>query len=98
MYASVFPMKSGDVQSIKGQTQKQQKQTIADFKTGGFNVLVATSIAEEGLDVGYVDLIVSYGKAEHYTYNITLVHDKYIFHLWQVMSLHLQANTKTTNI
>ena len=47
--------------SISGQSQKQQKRAIADFKSGIFNVLVATSIAEEGLDVGYVDLIVSYG-------------------------------------
>lgn len=30
------------------------------FKNGEYNVLVATSIGEEGLDIGEVDLIVCY--------------------------------------
>ncbi|CAO1626135.1 unnamed protein product [Parajaminaea phylloscopi] len=44
----------------KGLTQKQQKEVIAKFKTGVFNILVATSIGEEGLDIGEVDLILCY--------------------------------------
>ncbi|RHX97228.1 hypothetical protein DYB25_008090 [Aphanomyces astaci] len=44
----------------KGQTQKQQQQVVAKFRDGEFNVLVATCIAEEGLDIGEVDLIVSF--------------------------------------
>lgn len=28
------------------------------FKSGDFNVLIATSVAEEGLDIGEVDLII----------------------------------------
>lgn len=35
-------------------------QVIQKFKAGQFNVLVATSIGEEGLDIGEVDLIVCY--------------------------------------
>ncbi|KNZ71452.1 ATP-dependent DNA helicase MPH1 [Termitomyces sp. J132] len=35
-------------------------QVIQRFKAGEFNVLVATSIGEEGLDIGEVDLIVCY--------------------------------------
>jgi ATP-dependent DNA helicase MPH1 len=35
-------------------------QTIADFKEGKFNVLVSTSIGEEGLDIGEVDFVVIY--------------------------------------
>ncbi|RHY29321.1 hypothetical protein DYB32_005228, partial [Aphanomyces invadans] len=44
----------------KGQTQKQQQEIVAKFRDGHFNVLVATCIAEEGLDIGEVDLIVSF--------------------------------------
>lgn len=33
---------------------------IGKFKAGHFNVLVSTSIGEEGLDIGEVDLIVCY--------------------------------------
>ena len=40
--------------------QKEQKQLVRDFFAGKFNVLVATCIAEEGLDIGEVDLIVNY--------------------------------------
>ncbi|KAK0525468.1 3'-5' DNA helicase [Tilletia horrida] len=44
----------------KGCTQKQQEQIIRDFKAGKTNVIVATSIGEEGLDIGEIDLIVCY--------------------------------------
>lgn len=33
---------------------------IHQFKQGYYNVLVATSIGEEGLDIGEIDLIVCY--------------------------------------
>lgn len=33
---------------------------MAKFKGGAFNVLVATSIGEEGLDIGEVDVIYCY--------------------------------------
>ena len=35
-------------------------QVIKKFKTGEFNILVSTSIGEEGLDIGEIDLIVCY--------------------------------------
>ena len=44
----------------KGLTQKQQVQIIEDFKKGVYNVLVATSVAEEGLDIPSTDLVVFY--------------------------------------
>ncbi|CAD6884755.1 unnamed protein product [Tilletia controversa] len=44
----------------RGCTQKQQEQIIKDFKAGKTNVIIATSIGEEGLDIGEVDLIVCY--------------------------------------
>ena len=41
-------------------TQKQQKDILRRFKKGEFNVLVCTSIGEEGLDIGEVDCIICY--------------------------------------
>jgi ATP-dependent DNA helicase MPH1 len=46
--------------SSEGMNQKKQNAVIQDFKAGKFNTLVATSIGEEGLDIGTVDLIVCY--------------------------------------
>ncbi|EDW96282.1 uncharacterized protein Dyak_GE25739 [Drosophila yakuba] len=41
-------------------TQKQQLQIMSDFRSGTSNVLVATSIGEEGIDVGEVEMIVCF--------------------------------------
>ena len=56
--ANIFvgQQKKGDT----GLSQKKQKQMIDDFRNGIFNVLVATSIGEEGLDIPRVDLVVFY--------------------------------------
>jgi ERCC4-related helicase len=35
-------------------------QTIQEFKEGKHNILVSTSIGEEGLDIGEVDFVVIY--------------------------------------
>lgn len=43
-----------------GMSQKQQLEIIKDFQEGKYNVLISTSIGEEGLDIGEVDLIVCY--------------------------------------
>jgi Fanconi anemia group M protein len=43
-----------------GLTQKEQIETIELFKDGVFNVLIATSVAEEGLDIPKVDLVIFY--------------------------------------
>lgn len=51
---------SSEDAQIKGMTQKQQKEVIQQFKNGDYNVLVCTSIGEEGLDIGEVDLIICY--------------------------------------
>lgn len=44
----------------EGVTQKHQQETIAAFRRGEFNVLVASSIGEEGLDIPSVDCVVFY--------------------------------------
>ena len=44
----------------EGMDQKKQLSVIEKFKSGTYNTLVATSIGEEGLDIGEIDLIVCY--------------------------------------
>lgn len=44
----------------KGMSQKKQLETLQKFRVGLFNVLVATSIAEEGLDIPRVDTVIFY--------------------------------------
>ena len=44
----------------EGMDQKKQLDIINKFKNGIYNTLVATSIGEEGLDIGEVDLIICY--------------------------------------
>lgn len=41
-------------------TQKEQQKIINDFKDGICNVLISTSVGEEGLDIGEVDLIICF--------------------------------------
>ncbi|MBN1861059.1 MAG: DEAD/DEAH box helicase family protein [Candidatus Thermoplasmatota archaeon] len=47
-------------ESDKGLTQKEQIDIIKRFKKNDFNVLIATSVAEEGLDIPSTDLVVFY--------------------------------------
>jgi ERCC4-related helicase len=42
----------------KGMNQKEQAHVLAGFRAGSFPVMVASSVAEEGLDVPDVDLVV----------------------------------------
>ncbi len=44
----------------KGLTQKKQVEILNAFRAGEFNVLIATSVAEEGLDIPSTDLVVFY--------------------------------------
>ncbi|KAG8527002.1 uncharacterized protein KY384_008431 [Bacidia gigantensis] len=44
----------------EGMDQKTQLDIIQKFQNGTYNTLVATSIGEEGLDIGEVDLIICY--------------------------------------
>ncbi len=44
----------------KGLTQKQQTEIIRKFRSGEYNTLVATSVAEEGLDIPSTDLVLFY--------------------------------------
>ncbi|AXR80083.1 DEAD/DEAH box helicase [Natrarchaeobaculum sulfurireducens] len=50
----------GDREGSDGMTQTQQQEVLDDFRAGEFEVLVSTSVAEEGLDVPEVDLVLFY--------------------------------------
>ncbi|ORZ33960.1 P-loop containing nucleoside triphosphate hydrolase protein, partial [Catenaria anguillulae PL171] len=52
--------KSGE----KGLNQREQLAVLQRFQRGGYNVLVSTSVGEEGLDIGEVDLIVCYDSSQ----------------------------------
>ena len=47
----------GDKETSEGMTQTEQQDTLDAFRNGEFEVLVSTSVAEEGLDVPEVDLV-----------------------------------------
>ncbi|WP_123535258.1 DEAD/DEAH box helicase [Halosimplex salinum] len=49
-----------DTEGSDGMTQTQQQDTLDEFRAGEFEVLVSTSVAEEGLDVPEVDLVLFY--------------------------------------
>ena len=58
--ASTFIGQAKKSKTGSGMSQKDQKDTIEKFKSGKINVLCATSIGEEGLDIPEVNAVVFY--------------------------------------
>lgn len=54
------PVKFVGQQGDDGMSQKQQVETLQQFEDGEYDVLVSTSIGEEGLDIPAVDKVVFY--------------------------------------
>lgn len=52
-----FSIFTGQAKNFK---QKDQLEIMEKFRNGAIHVLIATSVAEEGLDIGEVDLIICY--------------------------------------
>jgi Fanconi anemia group M protein len=48
------------VGQTKGMSQKKQQEALQKFREGQINVLVATQVGEEGLDIPAVDLVIHY--------------------------------------
>ncbi|UCC91867.1 MAG: DEAD/DEAH box helicase, partial [Candidatus Aenigmatarchaeota archaeon] len=44
----------------EGLTQKEQKKRISEFRGGEYNILVTTSVGEEGIDIPEMELAVFY--------------------------------------
>jgi len=55
-----LPAAAPESVAARGQTQREQQQIVQQFRRNEIDVLVATCIGEEGLDIGSVDLVVSF--------------------------------------
>ena len=60
-------------QESKGMTQEEQNAVVKAFHSGKLNLLVATSVLEEGIDVPACNLIIRY---QHVTNEISLVQSR----------------------
>ncbi|XP_075767797.1 ATP-dependent RNA helicase DHX58 [Pelodiscus sinensis] len=52
---------AGYSNQTKHMTQNEQQDVINQFRKGAFNLLVSTSVAEEGLDIPECNIVVRYG-------------------------------------
>ncbi|KAJ7345706.1 hypothetical protein JRQ81_001656 [Phrynocephalus forsythii] len=52
---------AGHNSEFKPMTQNEQKDVIEKFRTGKINLLIATTVAEEGLDIPECNIVIRYG-------------------------------------
>ncbi|XP_008942085.1 PREDICTED: interferon-induced helicase C domain-containing protein 1, partial [Merops nubicus] len=52
---------AGHNSETKPMTQNEQREVIDKFRSGNVNLLIATSVAEEGLDIKECNIIICYG-------------------------------------
>ncbi|CAI9584793.1 unnamed protein product, partial [Staurois parvus] len=53
---------AGSNSDFTSMTQNEQKKVINKFSTGELNLLIATSVAEEGLDIPECNIVIMYGR------------------------------------
>ncbi|KAI1898281.1 hypothetical protein AGOR_G00070710 [Albula goreensis] len=51
----------GDQSVVKPMTSKEQRDVLTKFRTGEINLLIATTVAEEGLDIAECNFVIRYG-------------------------------------
>ncbi|KAM9850762.1 interferon-induced helicase C domain-containing protein 1 [Aulostomus maculatus] len=51
----------GDQSVVKPMTTAEQKDVLSKFRTGDVNLLIATTVAEEGLDIRACNFVIRYG-------------------------------------
>uniref|UniRef100_A0A8C3N171 RNA helicase n=1 Tax=Geospiza parvula TaxID=87175 RepID=A0A8C3N171_GEOPR len=52
---------SGHKSEMKPMTQNEQREVIDKFRCGSVNLLIATTVAEEGLDIKECNIVIRYG-------------------------------------
>ncbi|XP_037705461.1 interferon-induced helicase C domain-containing protein 1 isoform X2 [Choloepus didactylus] len=52
---------AGHSSEFKPMTQNEQKEVISKFRSGKINLLIATTVAEEGLDIKECNVVIRYG-------------------------------------
>ncbi|XP_018412188.1 PREDICTED: interferon-induced helicase C domain-containing protein 1 [Nanorana parkeri] len=57
-----FLIGAGSNSDFTSMTQNEQKKVIHKFTTGELNLLIATSVAEEGLDIPECNIVIMYGR------------------------------------
>lgn len=55
---------AGNGSSLQAQTQKEQKQIIDAFREGKVNIIVATQVLEEGLDIQECNLVIRFDLSD----------------------------------
>ncbi|MDB5036496.1 MAG: rlhE [Bacteriovoracaceae bacterium] len=56
-------LKTNSVKAVAihgGRTQGQRERALEDFRTGAYNILVATDVASRGLDIPSIELVVNF--------------------------------------
>ncbi|CAF4204864.1 unnamed protein product, partial [Adineta steineri] len=51
----------------KSMTMKYQEKTIKEFRSGVINILIATAVVEEGLDIPRCDLVIRFNKPNNFS-------------------------------
>ena len=72
MYAKKFIGQSSKKES-SGMSQKEQLAVLEEFKNGDLNLLISTSVGEEGIDVGACDLVIFYDSVPSVVRNVQRV-------------------------
>ena len=78
---------------ILGMTLNQQVDVLKYFKDGKHKIIIATTVAEEGLDVKKCDLVIRYDHVTNVTAMIQARGNKLCIQLHIFCSLHYQFGT-----